>query len=275
MTLTSPARLAIAVVASALLHTAALLPVKAPSGPFVPTPLERSLNVRLYNPAVTPPVREADAEPAGTPPSVVLPATPVTAVPEIALLNRPARLPPNPPRTDMQPDIATPVARAPDPAQSAGKPDMPSIRPGMRAALPVEVNIYVRRYDTQLTDNPVAVLTLASGSYYYFNAPQLQKTASPLADISPRYPSTKLDYAHGAVILLLFIDEEGRLEKTVVECAQPAFEGSALASMQGMHFAAARDANGPVKSYMKVEFRYGLGTPCGRLPHNLPNMKLN
>jgi TonB family protein len=81
-----------------------------------------------------------------------------------------------------------------------------------------------------------------------------------------------VDYPHGAVMLLLFIDQEGKLENTSVVCANPAFEESALASIRDMRFSPAWDANGPVKSYMVVEFSYGTGAPCGPLPHNL---KLN
>lgn len=230
MPLASPARLAIAVVASALIHTAALLPVKAPSGPYVSTPFERSLNVRLYNNAA-PPVSIVAVEPASTPPGVVLPQAPVISSPEIVLINRPARLPPSPPKTDTQANITAHALQVPDPAQSSGKLDARSVRPGMRAALPDEINISVRSYDTQLTDNPSAVIHMESGNYFYFNAPQLQKTARPLSDIYPQYPSQKLDYAYGAVVLLLFIDEEGNLEKTTVDCAQPAFEDSAIASI--------------------------------------------
>ncbi len=134
--------------------------------------------------------------------------------------------------------------------------------------------VLVRRYDAQPDENLKATIDLASGKYFYFNAPQLDQTARPLEDIRPYYPAKPIDYPHGAVILLLLIDEEGKLEKTAVECANPAFEDSAIASMRHMRFAPARDANGPVKSYMRVEFSYGLGAPCGRLPHNLPNQNL-
>jgi hypothetical protein len=143
----------------------------------------------------------------------------------------------------------------------------------VRIALPDEVKVRVRLYDVKSDENPTEVMELPTGKYVYFNAPRLKQTSHPLADAKPLYPTQKLDYPHGAVQLLLLIDEEGKLEKTAVACANPAFEESAIESVRHMRFGTARDANGPVKTYMMVEFGYGLGAPCGRLPHNLQLQK--
>jgi hypothetical protein len=41
---------------------------------------------------------------------------------------------------------------------------------------------------------------------------------------------------------------------------------SALESVQGLKFQPAVAKEGPVKSYMLLEFGYGRGYPCGRIP---------
>ncbi len=251
MIIGNPARLTLAVAASAAIHTALLLPVKVPSGPYVSTPFAHSLlNVRL----------RTDATP------LALPQEAPTTHSTTPIAGRGTDA--SSTRSDADPRASV-VARATTaPAHSSSEQEV-AARPGVRMALPDEVKIYVRRYDAKAEDNPNEVIDVGATKYFYFNAPQLRQTAHPLADASPHYPTKKLDYPHGAVILLLFIDEQGKLEKTLVECANPAFEESAVMSIRNMRFAAARDVNGPVKSYMKVEFRYGLGSPCAQPPYNL------
>ena len=263
MTFGTPARLGIAVVVSAALHTAALLPVRVPSGPYIPTPFPASLlNVRLQ--ADSTPLADAMADAAANAPAAAT-AESTAAIP---LRDRLAANPPAQPDADPRTGIAARITTAPARTPSSGEQEAQT-RPGIRVALPDEVKVYVRRYDAKAEENPNEVIEVGGGKYFYFNAPQLKQSTQPMADAAPQYPATKLDYPHGAVILLLFIDEYGKLEKTLVECANPAFEESALASIRDMRFTAARDANGPVKSYMKVEFSYGYGNPCGPLPHNL------
>ena len=102
----------------------------------------------------------------------------------------------------------------------------------------------------------------ASGvKYIYFNSPRLAAAARPLLEPKPLYPTGKLDRQDGAVILQLLIDEEGNQQPSVV-CAARGFENSALESVRELKFQPARDKNGPVKSYMLVEFGYGRGFPC-------------
>jgi len=52
-----------------------------------------------------------------------------------------------------------------------------------------------------------------------------------------------------------------------VLCAAPAFEQSALESLRGMKFEPARGNDGPVKSYLLVDFAYGRGFPCPSAPN--------
>ncbi|HTE15612.1 MAG TPA: energy transducer TonB [Burkholderiales bacterium] len=169
---------------------------------------------------------------------------------------------------DKRENLALRSAPSPAPPQSSGEQDGQR-RPGVRVATPDEVKVRVVLYSAGAEDNPNEVMETGTGKYVYFNAPRLKQNAHPIADAKPHYPVAKLDYPHGAVTLLLQIDEEGKLEKTSVLCANPAFTESAIASIRDMRFAAAREAAGPVKSYMMVEFGYGIGAPCGPLPHNL------
>ena len=92
------------------------------------------------------------------------------------------------------------------------------------------------------------------------------RPARPLADPKLRYPTGEFKQKNGAVILQLLIDEQGALVQSDVVCAAPPFEKSALESVQGLKFQPAVAREGPVKSYMLVEFGYGKGYPCGRIP---------
>jgi len=258
-------RLFLAVAVSAVVHTAALLPARVPTTPYISTPFAAEwLNVRLLPAPFRVAGTTVDAETSA--PALTADAASSIGRPGAvseSLANRPAepKEPGGNPRTGTQPSAATPAQPARERAAQGNAT--------VRTALPDEVNVYVRRYDAKADDNPNETIELPSGKYFYFNAPQLRQAAHPLAVAAPQYPSRKLDYPHGAVILLLLIDEQGRIEKTMVECANPSFEESAIASVRDMRFAAARDASGPVKSYMKVEFHYGLGNPCGSPPLNL------
>ncbi len=266
MTIGNPARLTLAVAASVAIHTAVLLPVKVPSGLYVSTPFAHSLlNVRLRTDA-TPLADFVPDTQANAPISIAPPQEVPSTHPAAPVAGRGTNT--SSARSDADPRASVLARATSAPPRSSGEQEAPA-RPGVRMALPDEVKVYVRRYDAKAEENPNEVIDVGATKYFYFNAPQLRQTAHPLADASPHYPTKKLDYPHGAVVLLLFIDEQGNLEKTLVECANPAFEESAVMSIRNMRFAAARDAHGPVKSYMKVEFRYGLGSPCAQPPYNL------
>ena len=118
---------------------------------------------------------------------------------------------------------------------------------------------------------PADTLDIQGKTYVYFKSPSLRQTAQPLEDAKPHYPENKPEYIHGAVMLQLLIDEEGKLEQTIVMCANPKFEKSALTSIQHMRFRPALSAAGPVKSYMVVEFGYGRGYPCAMVPDLSPS----
>lgn len=266
MTIGPDARLVFAVLASVGLHTAALLPIRAPSAVSIATPLPQAfLNARLQVQAANLLEVIPDA-PIISPVTIPVAAEALSqASGDTAKTVEPITMAPGPRSDDPHPGIAKPP---PAPPQSSGE-EQGQMRPGVRVALPDEVQVRVHLHKKGAEDNPNEVLQLESGKYFYFNAPQLKETARPLADAKPHYPTAKLEFPHGAVSLMLLIDDKGKLEKVTVLCANPAFESSALASIRDMQFGVARDANGPVKSYMMVDFGYGVGAPCGRVPNNL------
>jgi hypothetical protein len=136
-----------------------------------------------------------------------------------------------------------------------------------RQARPQEVRVRVLLLSDKLTqDNPEEYVEVEGVRYVHFKSPQLKSPARPLEEPRLRYPTGVLAQKNGAVVLQLLIDEQGGLARTDVVCAAPPFMKSALESVQGLKFQPALAREGPVKSYMLVEFGYGRGYPCGRIP---------
>ena len=136
-----------------------------------------------------------------------------------------------------------------------------------RPAHPQEVRLRVLLLSDKLTrNNPEEYVEVEDVRYVHFKSPQLKSPARPLEDPKLRYPTGEFQQKNGAVILQLLIDEQGGLIRTDVVCAAPPFMKSALESVQGLKFQPAIAREGPVKSYMLVEFGYGRGYPCGRIP---------
>ncbi|HXF66771.1 MAG TPA: TonB family protein [Burkholderiales bacterium] len=114
--------------------------------------------------------------------------------------------------------------------------------------------------------HPEEYIEVAGKRYIYFDSPRLAVPARPLNEPKPRYPKGKFEQRDGAVILQLLIDEQGTVERSDVVCSAPPFEKSALEAVKGLKFRPAQDKSGPVRSYLLVEFGYGRGYPCARLP---------
>ena len=172
--------------------------------------------------------------------------------------------------------LATVVAVAP--AQSQGPAESPQAmrlaqaattkkEAPTRPARTQEVRVRVLLLSEKLTqNNPDEYVEVEDVRYVHFKSPQLKSPARPLEDPKLRYPTGEFQQKNGAVILQLLIDEQGGLIRTDVVCAAPPFMKSALESVQGLKFQPAIAREGPVKSYMLVEFGYGRGYPCGRIP---------
>jgi outer membrane biosynthesis protein TonB len=137
-----------------------------------------------------------------------------------------------------------------------------------RPARPQEVRVRVLLLSEKPRKNdPDEYLEIDGVRYIHFRSPNLKSPARPLADPKLRYPAGELVQKNGAVIVQLLIDEDGGVIRSDAVCAAPAFEKSALESVQGLKFRPAVAKEGPVKSYMLVEFGYGKGYPCGRNPN--------
>jgi len=137
--------------------------------------------------------------------------------------------------------------------------------PSSRLARPQEVRIRVLLLsDKSRKDDPDEYVEVDGVRYIHFRSPNLKSPARPLGEPRLLYPAGEFVPQNGAVIVQLLIDEEGALTRSDVVCAAPAFERSALESVRGLKFQPAVTREGPVKSYMLVEFGYGKGFPCGR-----------
>jgi hypothetical protein len=137
-----------------------------------------------------------------------------------------------------------------------------------RPARPQEVRLRVLLLSDKLTkDSPEEYVEVDGVRYIHFKSPQLKSPARPLGEPRLRYPTGELAQTNGAVLLQLMINEEGGLARSDVVCAAPPFMKSALESVQGLKFQPAVAREGPVKSYMLVEFGYGRGYPCGRIAY--------
>ena len=136
-----------------------------------------------------------------------------------------------------------------------------------RTARPQEVRVRVLLLSDKLTqDNPEEYVEADGVRYVHFKSPNLKSPARPLGEPQLRYPTGQFEQKHGAVVLQLLINEQGGLVRSDVVCAAPPFMKSALESVQGLKFQPAVAREGPVKSYMLVEFGYGKGYPCSRIP---------
>jgi len=170
-----------------------------------------------------------------------------------------------------QPGIAAPLPseRPALLAQVAGQSEKP-LRPGnasagaqSAASKKITVNVFLL---SDLPKNTDELLESRGSRYTYFNSPRLVSPARPLSEPSPRYPAGKRSEPGGAVLLQLLINERGGLDSVDVLCAAPAFEQSVRDSVRGIKFVPAQGKDGPVKSYLWVEFAYGRGFPCPSVP---------
>jgi len=147
-------------------------------------------------------------------------------------------------------------------AANAGK-EAPS-RPA--STREVQVRVFVPSGKVH-ADDPAEYVEVDGERYVHFRSRHLKSPARPLGDPNLRYPTGILTQRNGAVVVQLLIDEHGEVLRSDIVCAAPVFERSALESVQGLRFEPAVAREGPVKSYMLVEFSYGKGYPCGRIPN--------
>jgi hypothetical protein len=265
-------RFACLIAFSVILHAMALAPLKVTRSPSR-LPFSPLLTVDLPardSPLMAPPVALASAPETAPAAPIAPPAMPG------------AEVGPTPAAPNTESPATRDVVRSAPPPQPTGNPTAggndPSPNPaaaqnkgGVRLALPEEVSVHVHLLSYEAGNMPADTLDIQGKTYVYFKSPGLRQAAKPLEDAKPHYPENKPEYVHGAVMLQLLIDEEGKLEQTIVMCANPTFEKSALTSIQHMRFTPAQSVTGPVKSYMVVEFGYGRGYPCAPVPDLSPS----
>ena len=158
------------------------------------------------------------------------------------------------------------LADARQPTRLAQAAPAPKDAP-IRLARPQEVRVRVLLLSSKpRKDDPDEYIEVDGVRYIHFRSPNLKSPARPLGEPRLLYPANELVQKNGAVIVQLLIDEEGALTRSDVVCAAPTFEKSALESVQGLKFQPAVAREGRVKSHMLVEFGYGKGYPCGRIP---------
>ena len=138
---------------------------------------------------------------------------------------------------------------------------------GTRPARPAEVRVRVLLLPEFVKNNPDEYVTVDGVRYIHFRSSRLASPARPLTDPQLRYPLGELERKDGAVILQLLIDEKGNLARSDVVCAARGFSRSATESVKDLKFQPAMAKDGPVKSYMHVEFGYGRGFPCIPAPY--------
>lgn len=142
------------------------------------------------------------------------------------------------------------------------------VEPQSRLARPQEVRVRVLLLSSKpRKDDPDEYVEVDGVRYIHFRSPNLKSPARPLGEPRLLHPANEFVQKNGAVIVQLLIDEAGAVTRSDVVCAAPAFEKSALESVRGLKFQPAVARDGPVKSYMLVEFGYGKGYPCGRVPN--------
>ncbi len=89
----------------------------------------------------------------------------------------------------------------------------------------------------------------------YFTASELDHRPVPLMQVEPRYPGDAAARL-GRVVLELFIDQDGRVDKVVVVSGERPFDESALWAFGQARFSPGVRRGAPVKSRMLIEVLY-------------------
>lgn len=89
----------------------------------------------------------------------------------------------------------------------------------------------------------------------YFLASELDHRPVPLLPVEPRYPDDA-DGRVGRVVLNLFIDQDGHVDKVVLVSGDHSFEGSAIWAFGQARFSPGVRRGAAVKSQMLIEVTY-------------------
>jgi TonB family protein len=89
----------------------------------------------------------------------------------------------------------------------------------------------------------------------YFTASELEHRPMPLLPIEPRYPEAA-DGRVGRVVLNLFIDQDGHVDKVVLVSGDHPFDESAMWAFVQARFSPGVKRGAAVKSQMLIEITY-------------------
>ena len=104
-----------------------------------------------------------------------------------------------------------------------------------------------------------AALPSQPSSTYYYRTRDLDVRPGILTRVEPAYPDTALARGlSGKVVLRLYIDEKGAVERVETLSATPAgyFEASAESAFRAARFTPGRKANQAVKTLMDIEVTF-------------------
>jgi protein TonB len=96
----------------------------------------------------------------------------------------------------------------------------------------------------------------------YYSAAELDQRPLIESHVEPQFPALALAPT-GRVVLRLYVDESGRVERIAVESGDPtgAFEQAARAAFGDARFRPGIKAGVPVKSLLRIEVRFGSPHP--------------
>jgi len=112
-----------------------------------------------------------------------------------------------------------------------------------------------------------AALPSAPSSTYYYRTRDLDVRPGILNRIEPAYPSSALQRGlSGKVLLRLYIDEKGAVERVETVSAEPRgyFERSAEAAFRAARFSPGRKGKRAVKTQMLIEVSFEAPAPAAR-----------
>ncbi len=92
----------------------------------------------------------------------------------------------------------------------------------------------------------------------YFTASELDHRPQPLMPVEPRYPGDAAGRV-GRVVLDLFIDQDGRVDKVVLVSGERPFDESAMWAFGQARYSPGVRNGAPVKSRMLIEIDYRPG----------------
>ncbi|MDO8890779.1 MAG: energy transducer TonB [Sulfurimicrobium sp.] len=149
------------------------------------------------------------------------------------------------PEPDMEPQKDAPEVHA---AAPVPPPEPPAVAPASAAA--PEINSNLPSIEVPLIEDPT-----------YYAAKEVDVHPTALQAIQPFYPEAAASAnITGSVVLVLLLDESGKVQELSVEEANPpgTFEQSALDAFRGARFTPAQRNGRVVKSRVRIKVSYEL-----------------